>query len=85
MVTDKRFLPMAWHVEVVSATEVYTFRWGRGAGYLTVHAGDQSASHGTTHLIATVRGVGDWADEVDVEIQAKRWLRTTADQRPLGQ
>ena len=76
---------MAWHVERVSPREVYTFRWGRGAGYLTVHAGNIGANHDDTYLVATVNGVGDWADETDVAMQARKWLHATVDQRPLGQ
>ncbi|QUH02322.1 hypothetical protein HUO13_17300 [Saccharopolyspora erythraea] len=70
--TKEVHLPMAWHVEVVSSREVYTVRWGRGAGFLTVHAGDIGTSHGNAHLVDTVHGVGDWADEADVAAQARR-------------
>ncbi|GAA2803034.1 hypothetical protein GCM10010470_42640 [Saccharopolyspora taberi] len=74
---------MAWHVEDVSPAEVYTFRWGRGAGYFTVHAGDIGASHSNERLVDTVRAASDWATEADVTAHAKRWLRATAHARPL--
>ncbi|MBB5153296.1 hypothetical protein BJ970_000830 [Saccharopolyspora phatthalungensis] len=72
----KRFLPMAWRVERVSPTEVYTFRWGRGSGVVTVHRGDIGSSHDNDQLIDTVHIGSDWADESDVATQARLWLRS---------
>ena len=76
--TRVRHLPMAWHHVRVSPGESYTFRWGRGAGFLTVHVGDQRAKHTDDGLVATVRGVGDWRGEEDVVAQARKWLRVRA-------
>jgi hypothetical protein len=76
-----RFLPMAWHVERISPNEVYTFRWGRGAGYFTVHRGDIGASPYNDHLIETVHIGHDWTDEDDVAAQARSWLRQRAGPR----
>ncbi|QIZ36136.1 hypothetical protein [Saccharopolyspora sp. ASAGF58] len=73
-----RFLPMAWRVERVAPDEVYTFRWGRGAGYFTVHRGDIGSSHGNERLVETVHIVRDWVDESDVAAQARSWLNTRA-------
>ncbi|MGI8310325.1 hypothetical protein [Saccharopolyspora hattusasensis] len=80
----KRFLPMAWHVEQVSPTEVYTFRWGRGSGVFTVHRGDIGSSHDDNHLIATVRIGRDWIDEWDIATQARQWRRSRAGPRRRG-
>jgi hypothetical protein len=77
----KRFLPMAWRVERLSPTEVYTFRWGRGSGVFTVHRGDIGSSHGNERLIETVHIGHDWVDEDDVATQARLWLRHRAGPR----
>lgn len=74
----RKDLPMAWHFMQVSANESYTIRWGRGVGFLTVHAGDQRAKHTDDGLVATVRNVGDWRGDEDVAAQAKKWLRSRA-------
>jgi hypothetical protein len=68
---------MAWHVEWVSSTEVYTFRWGRGSRVFTVHRGDIGSSHGDNHLITTVPIGRDWIDEWDIATQARLWLRSS--------
>ncbi|MGW3470203.1 hypothetical protein ACWDKQ_17495 [Saccharopolyspora sp. NPDC000995] len=80
----KRYLPMTWRVERVSPTEVYTFRWGRGAGYLTVHRGDIGSSHENDRLIDTVHIGRDWVDEPDVAAQARLWLRSRIGPRRRG-
>lgn len=73
---------MAWHHVRVSPGESYTFRWGRGAGFFTVHTGDQRAKHTDDGLVATVRDVGDWRGEEDVVAQARKWLRARASASP---
>ncbi|MEV0082024.1 hypothetical protein [Saccharopolyspora sp. NPDC050642] len=73
-----RFLPMAWRVERLSPTEAYTIRWGRGAGYFTVHRGDIGSSPDDAHLIDTVHIGHGWADEADVAAQLRTWLRHKA-------
>lgn len=75
---DKKFLPMAWHFERVSARESYTFRWGRGAGVITVHRGDLRGSHSDDGLVDTVEIGIDWMDDQDVRVQARKWLRANA-------
>ncbi|GAB3299111.1 hypothetical protein [Parasphingorhabdus pacifica] len=82
--TRVRCLPMAWHFVRVSQAESYTFRWGRGAGFLTVHTGDQRAKHTDDGLVATVRGVGDWRGREDLAAQAARWLRSANAGRAAG-
>lgn len=82
--TRGRHLPMAWLHVRVSERESYTFRWGRGAGFLTVHAGDQRGSHTDDRLIATVRGIGDWGGDEDLVAQARKWLRERRAGRPPG-
>lgn len=70
-----RFLPMAWHVVHISPNEIYTFRWGRGAGYFTVHHGDIGSSPDDNQILETVQIGHDWTDENDVATQARNWLR----------
>lgn len=75
---DKKFLPMAWHFERVSAREAYTFRWGRGSGLITVHRGDFRGSHNDEGLVDTVQVGIDWIDDQDVRVQARKWIRSNA-------
>ncbi|GAA3359923.1 hypothetical protein [Saccharopolyspora gregorii] len=71
----KKFLPMTWVFARTPAGRSYTFRWGRGEHVMTVHSGDRRGSHDDEHLLDTVHTGGDWDDDEDVRVLARKWLR----------
>lgn len=71
---DRRHLPTTWVFARTPSGCAYTFRWGRGAGFLTVHVGDQRASHDDDSLLEIVHIGRDWDDDDDVRVVARQWL-----------
>ncbi|WP_243790983.1 hypothetical protein [Saccharopolyspora gloriosae] len=69
---------MTWRYEPAPPDEGYTFRWGRGSGVITVHRGDVRGTHGDETLLDTVRIGRDRADDRDLRLEARRWLKTKA-------
>jgi hypothetical protein len=75
-VASERSLPVTWLCERTAQGEVFTFRWGRGAGAMTVQRGDARGQHHDDGLVDVVAVGGDWIDDNDVRVQARKWLRS---------
>ncbi|HEY8374229.1 MAG TPA: hypothetical protein VIL00_15945 [Pseudonocardiaceae bacterium] len=64
--------PVAWHRRAG-----FTFRWGRGDPYMTVHRGDHVGSLNMSGLVDRVPvPPSGWTDQEQVRQFAERWLRS---------